>query len=168
MTDSLIKALQRQKYQWDLSIAYAYRKIEAGVLTASKITPNLTCTFKVKEPIIRVPKSILITRYPIAGLHWELMVANIHAINFTMGYTAFQKQCDHLESVLANHRGPMIVSGDFNTWNSGRMARVDAMAQRMNLVAVRFKENVKSTFLGYHVDHIYYGDWKRSIKQFTK
>lgn len=156
LTDSFIKALQRQKYQWDLSIAYAYRKIEAGVLTASKITPNLTCTLKVKEPITRVPKSILITRYPIAGLHWELMVANIHSINFTIGYTAFQKQCDHLESVLANHRGPMIVSGDFNTWNSGRMARVDAMAQRMNLIAVRFKENVKSTFLGYHVDHIYY------------
>jgi len=44
----------------------------------------------------------------------------------------------------------------FTTWNIGRMARVDAMAQRMKLVAVRFKKNVKSTFLGHHVDHIYY------------
>ena len=97
--------------QWDLAAAYAYQEIEAGVLTASKIAPNLTCSFMDKEPITRVPKSILITRYPISGQLGELLVANIHAINFTMGYTAFQRQCDRLENVLATHKGPMIVSG---------------------------------------------------------
>ena len=126
------------------------------MLTASKITPNLTCTLKVKEPITRVPKSILITRYPIAGRHQELLVANVHAINFTTGFAAFQHQCDQLESALSFHRGPMIVSGDFNTWSQGRMSRVEAMAQRLDLIAVPFKEHVKSKFFGRYVDHVYY------------
>ncbi|MEN8246270.1 MAG: endonuclease/exonuclease/phosphatase family protein [Thermodesulfobacteriota bacterium] len=148
--------LQQEDLQWDLAAAYAYQKIEAGVLTASKIAPNLTCSFMDKEPITRVPKSILITRYPISGKHGELLVANIHAINFTMGYTAFQRQCDRLESVLATHKGPLIVSGDFNTWNDGRMSRVNAMAKRLNLSPVPFNKNLKSKFFGQSVDHIYY------------
>jgi endonuclease/exonuclease/phosphatase (EEP) superfamily protein YafD len=156
LTDNLKEVLRQQKLQWDLSAAYAYQQIEAGVLTASKIAPNLTCTLKVKEPITRIPKSILITRYPISGNPQGLLVANIHGINFTLGYKAFQTQCDRLESLLAVHRGPMIVSGDFNTWNQGRMSRVEAMAQRLNLSAVPFRENVKTKFFGQYVDHVYY------------
>mgnify|MGYP001820154183 FL=1 len=156
LTDNLKEVLGQQKLQWDLSAAYAYQNIEAGVLTASKIAPNLTCTLKIKEPLTRIPKSMLITRYPISGLPQGLLVANIHGINFTLGYKAFQNQCDRLESLLTMHRGPMIVSGDFNTWNQSRMSRVEAMAQRLKLGAVPFKENVKSKFFGRYVDHVYY------------
>lgn len=156
LTDNLKDVLRQQQLQWDLSTAYEYKKIEAGVLTASRITPNLTCTLKVKEPITRIPKGILITRYPISGTLEGLLVANIHAINFTLGYASFQKQSDRLESMLSAHRGPMIVSGDFNTWNKGRMSRLEAMAQRLNLSPVPFKDKVKSKFLGRDVDHVYY------------
>ena len=150
------KLLEQEDLQWDLATAYAYQKIEAGVLTASKVTPTLTCSIRDKEPITRIPKSILITRYPITGEHRELLVANIHGINFSMGYNAFQEQCDRLESMLTTHKGPMIISGDFNTWNSNRMSRVDALAKRLNLSPVPFSENLKSTFFGQYVDHVYY------------
>ncbi len=50
----------------------------------------------------------------------------------------------------------MVVSGDFNTWNSNRMSRGDVMAKRLNLSPVPFNENLKSTFFGQYVDHIYY------------
>ena len=156
LTDRLKEVLRQEKFHWDLSAAYESQKIAAGVLTASKIAPNLTCTLKAKEPITRIPKGILITRYPISAMHQELLVANIHGINFTLGYDAFQKQCDRLERVLSIHQGPMIVSGDFNTWNSGRMSRVEAMVERLNLFAVSFEEDAKSTFFGRQVDHIYY------------
>ena len=148
--------LQQEDLQWDLATAYAYQKIEAGVLTASKVAPNLACSLRDKEPLTRIPKSILITRYPISGKHREVLVANIHGINFSLGYTAFQRQCDRLEKLLTAHKGPMIVSGDFNTWNSGRMSRVNAMAKRLNLSAVSFNENLKTTFFGQYVDHIFY------------
>ena len=156
LTDHLKTMLRQQHFQWDLSVAYEYKEIAAGVLTASKITPNLACTLKATEPITRIPKSILITRYPISAMHRELLVVNIHAINFTTGYVAFQKQYDRLESALSAHQGPMIISGDFNTWNSGRMSRVEAMVERLNLSAVPFKEDAKSTFFGRHLDHVYY------------
>jgi endonuclease/exonuclease/phosphatase (EEP) superfamily protein YafD len=156
LSDNFKRLLQQEDLQWDLAAAYAYQKIEAGVLTASKIAPSLTCSLMDKEPITRVPKSILITRYPISGKHGELLVANIHAINFTMGYAAFQRQYDRLENVLATHKGPMIVSGDFNTWSSGRMSRVNAMAKRLNLSPVPFNRDQKSKFFGQYVDHIYY------------
>ncbi len=156
LSANLKKMLQQEDLQWDLATAYAYQKIDAGVLTASKVAPTATCSLRDKEPITRIPKSILITRYPITGKHRELLVANIHGINFSLGYTAFQRQCDRLESILATHKGPMVVSGDFNTWNSNRMSRVDVMAKRLNLSPVPFNENLKSTFFGQYVDHIYY------------
>jgi endonuclease/exonuclease/phosphatase (EEP) superfamily protein YafD len=156
LTDNLIQMLRQENYQWDLAAAYTYQNVEAGVLTASKILPSLACTLKDKEPIIRVPKSILITRHPISGTDRELLVANIHAINFTLGHSAFQKQWDRLENMLAGHEGPMIVSGDFITWTSGRMSRVNAMAKRLALSAVVFNKNLKSKFLGKSVDHVFY------------
>jgi len=156
LSANLKKILQQEDLQWDLAAAYAYQKIEAGVLTASKVPPNLTCSFRDKEPITRIPKSILVTRYPISDNHRELLVANIHGINFTIGYAAFQRQCDRLESMLTAHKGPIIMSGDFNTWNSGRMSRVNAMAKRLNLSPVLFNENLKSSFFGQYVDHIFY------------
>jgi endonuclease/exonuclease/phosphatase (EEP) superfamily protein YafD len=125
-------------------------------LTASKIVPNFTCAFRETEPISRIPKSVLITRYPMSGTGLELLAANIHAVNFTMGGSAFQRQSDRLENILAAHQGPLIVSGDFNTWNSGRMSRINAMAERLELTAVIFDENRRSQFFGHYLDHVYY------------
>jgi len=156
LSDNLKKMLQQEDMQWDLATAFTYQNVETGVLTASKVAPNLACSFRDKEPITRIPKSTLVTRYPISGKHRELLVANIHAINFTLGYAAFQRQCDRLESMLAGHQGPMIVAGDFNTWSEGRMSRVNAMAVRLDLSSVSFNENLKSKFFGHYVDHVFY------------
>lgn len=156
LSDNLKKLLQQEDLQWDLATAFTYQNIDAGVLTASKIAPNLACSFRDKEPITRIPKSTLVTRYPISGKHRELLVANIHAINFTLGHAAFQKQCDRLESMLTGHQGPMIVAGDFNTWSESRMSHVNAMAIRLDLSSVSFNENLKSKFFGHYVDHVFY------------
>jgi endonuclease/exonuclease/phosphatase (EEP) superfamily protein YafD len=156
LTDRLKNMLEQGRYQWDMTAALEYRQIEAGVLTAARTAPTFTCAFRETEPITRIPKSVLITRYPLSGTALELLVANIHAINFTMGTSVFQKQIDRLEGLLATCRGPLIVSGDFNTWTAGRMSRVTAMAHRLGLAAVRFGENRRSRFFGHDVDHIYY------------
>jgi len=156
LSDDLKKVLRQREYQWDMSVAYENRQIETGVLTASTAIPNFACTFRETEPIIRIPKSVLITRYPMSGADRELLVANIHAINFTLGNSKFQEQSNRLERLLAAYHGPMILSGDFNTWNRERMAYVEAMAERLDLSAVRFKRNRRSQFFGQNVDHVYY------------
>ncbi len=156
LTDNLKELLQHAGYKWDMSKAFEYNDVSSGVLIAARTTPNFTCMFRETEPIIRIPKSVLVSRYPMSGTDRELLVANIHGINFTINQTAFQKQIDRMESILADHRGPMIVSGDFNTWSSGRNAYVNAMVKRLGLTAVKFGENHRSRFFGYDIDHVYY------------
>jgi endonuclease/exonuclease/phosphatase (EEP) superfamily protein YafD len=63
---------------------------------------------------------------------------------------------EQLEKILSKHQGPLIVSGDFNTWNDERMAIVDTIASSLDLKAVAFSENYRVTVFGHNVDHIYY------------
>jgi endonuclease/exonuclease/phosphatase (EEP) superfamily protein YafD len=156
LSNGLKHGLHRERFHWDMTAAFTYRQIETGVLTAAKAVPNFACTFRDVEPLTRIPKSVLITRYAMSGTDRELLVANIHAINFTMGLATFQKQGERLEKVLAAHQGPIILSGDFNTWSSERMALVDAMAKRLGLKPVRFDQNRRTQFFGQFIDHIYY------------
>jgi endonuclease/exonuclease/phosphatase (EEP) superfamily protein YafD len=155
LSPSLKHLLHHHVYHWDMTTAFEYREIEAGVLTASRIRPNFTCTFLEKEPVTRIPKGVLITRYAMSRTHQQLLVANIHAINFTTKHSAFEKQNDRLETLLNAHPGPMIVAGDFNTWSKGRMSRVKAMTDRLGLTAVKFDDN-RTRIFGQSIDHVYY------------
>lgn len=156
LSSSLKEMLDHEAYHWDMAAAFEYRQIETGVLTASKTASNFSCGFRSTEPIIRTPKSVLVTRYPMSGTDRELLVANIHGINFTLDNEIFIKQADRMERILVAHPGPVIVSGDFNTWNSDRMAHVDVMAKRLGLIPVQFDHNRRTQFFGLSVDHIYY------------
>lgn len=156
LTNRFRKMLTQGKYQWDMTVAFEYLQIQAGVLTAAKTASNFICSFQETEPITRIPKSVLITRYPMTDTNRQLLVANIHGVNFTMNNSAFKKQIDRLENILSAHRGPMIVSGDFNTWNKGRMSRVIILAKSLGLTTVRFEDNRRSRIFGYDVDHVYY------------
>ncbi|NQT68810.1 MAG: endonuclease/exonuclease/phosphatase family protein [Desulfobacteraceae bacterium] len=156
LTEEFRSMLQKKHYNWDMSIAFEYRNIKAGVLTASKIEPSFVCTFQKKEPLIRIPKTILITMYPLSGGDQFLLVANLHLINYTMSVSQFSAQVRQMERILSKHPGPLIVNGDFNTWSDKRMAVIDASAGHLNLKAVTFKDNNRSLVLGHNVDHIYY------------
>jgi endonuclease/exonuclease/phosphatase (EEP) superfamily protein YafD len=156
LSESLKRLLNQGKYNWDMTAAFEYRDINTGVLTASRTTPTFTCGLRQIEPITRIPKGVLVTRYPMSGTNQQLLVVNIHAINFTVGSTTFEQQSKRLENILTAHHGPLIVSGDFNTWNADRMAHVNAMAENLGLAAVKFDENRRFEIFGQNVDHIYY------------
>ena len=76
--------------------------------------------------------------------------------SFSIGQKAFKKQLDRMEAILSGHRGPMIVSGDFNTWSAGRLSQLRKSTSRLGLSAVRFEKNHRSRFFGYDIDHIFY------------
>jgi endonuclease/exonuclease/phosphatase (EEP) superfamily protein YafD len=156
LTNHLREMLHREDFDWDMTQAFEYKKTATGVLTAARTAPSFTFGLKDKEPIIRLPKSILISKYSLSGTQKELMVANVHGINFSMGQKSFKGQLDRMEAILAEHEGPIIVSGDFNTWSADRISHVTAMAQRIDLAAVRFEKNHRSRLFGYDIDHIYY------------
>jgi endonuclease/exonuclease/phosphatase (EEP) superfamily protein YafD len=156
LTDEFRDMLQNKHYNWDMSIAFEYRKIKAGVLTASKIEPGFVCTFRKKEPLIRIPKTVLITMYPLLGRDQFLMVANVHLINYTLSVSQFRDQVQQIEQILSKHQGPLIVAGDFNTWQDKRMAVIDAVAGHLNLKSATFKKDNRKLIFGHSVDHIYY------------
>jgi endonuclease/exonuclease/phosphatase (EEP) superfamily protein YafD len=156
LTDAMRRLLQERHHYWDLALAFEYKDNKAGVLTASRVEPSFLCTFRSKEPLIRIPKTILITRYPLTDGNQLVMVANVHLINYSLTVSHFRAQLRQLEKILSKHQGPLIVSGDFNTWNDERLAVVDTIASRLHLKAVTFSENYRTTVFGHNVDYIYY------------
>ena len=151
------KALLAQKpYYWHLVTAFEIQQVKAGVMTAATVAPDLVCPLRAVEPLIQVPKTALITRYPLADSDRPLMVANIHMINFAPDLSAFHDQAQRMFEILAAHPGPMIVSGDFNTWRARRLAIIDEMIDRLELKQVQFDPDFSRKVFGYAVDRIYY------------
>ena len=156
LTPRLLELLREHDFNLDLAAAFTWNNAETGVLTASRIKPDFLCSFREKEPISTVPKTVLITRYPLAGTDTSLLVANVHMINFTIDLAAYRRQLEQTGEILARHQGPVILSGDLNTWNNKRMAAVADLAAKLNMQPVGFADDQRSNFLGQPVDHIYY------------
>lgn len=134
---------------------YKTKKRTTGVMTISKHAPlkrhNLTCW----EPWLATPKATNISEYALSDTDETLIVVNIHAINFTFGVKQFRKQIDKIRDVLAKHSGPIILSGDFNTWRKKRMKILEALAIEHELDALTFQVDHRKTVFGQLLDHIY-------------
>jgi len=156
LTDDLRELLKRGQYNWDISVAFTYNGAETGVLTASRSVPDFACAFRITEPLISLPKTALVTKYPLSGTDKTLMVVNIHSINFTLGTQSFNAQLQEVEHIVSRHHGPVIFSGDVNTWSKKRMALLRDFAMRLGLKAVPFNTQGRTRVLGRATDHIYY------------
>lgn len=141
---------------WVLAPAFRYGGDMGGVLTASRAPPQGPCMLRVTEPLLRVPKSVLITRHRLAPEGPWLWVANVHGVNFTLGTESFRRQWDGIVQALRNVKGPLLVAGDFNTWSAERMAIVERAARRLGLAPVRFETDTRATVFGRPVDHVFY------------
>ncbi len=150
--------IERGGLSWLLSSAFEYLGFEYGVLTATRLPPASACTLRAYEPLLGIPKAALITHYRLAGREATLVVANLHAINFTLGTDAYRAQLEAVADALAAHRGPLIVGGDFNTWNDERAAVVRALASRLALAPVVFHIDERKRFMGRIFDWVYARD----------
>ena len=152
----LYQTLNRQRLNWSLNTAFYYDDVETGVLTASKVRALRSCGLRAEEPLIKIPKTILVSVYPLSNNASNLLVANIHGINFTIGTEAYEQQIISLSDAIVHHQGPVIVAGDFNTWSDSRMAIVQSMAERLSLKAVTYKNHNRLTMFGNPLDHFFY------------
>lgn len=111
------------------------------------------------EPFFNIPKVALITEYALAGTDETLMGVNMHGINF-VSTAKFEAQLYQLETAIAHHQGPIILSGDFNTWHFGRMDLLTEVATRLKLKPVEFadehEQHRKRFFFSHPLDHIFY------------
>jgi len=141
---------------WTLANAFTQSDIHTGVLTASLVKPDFLCSYRVAEPIIVVPKTVLITRYPIVGTNKTLLLVNMHMVNFSFATTAYREQLKNAFFLINQHQGPLLIAGDFNSWSDGRMAIIQHFADGLATEAVQFAEDNRTTFLGHVLDHIFY------------
>ena len=156
LTDDLQNMLNSKKYNWDIAQAFTYYNISTGVLTASRVTPDFLCSFRVFEPLSGIPKTALITRYPLSGTDESLLLVNIHMINFSLDIDAYRDQLEMMAKVLSKHGGPLIITGDFNSWSTKRMEILSNITQQLRLRTVTFESDDRTTFMGQVVDHVYY------------
>lgn len=162
LTDALNQLLKTSGRQWDMISAFRYRGIHAGVMTIGNIPSLARCAQRSTEPVAFLPKSSLITYYPIKNQPYNLLVANIHAINFTVGIEKFTQQLKQIKAVLARHKGPIVFGGDFNTWSDQREIVLDQLigTEELGLLKVEFISNEAVLIWGHRLDHVFYRDLK--------
>lgn len=156
LDESLLSILQENDFEWVMNAAFHLDNLPAGVMNLADVRPVRSCGFKTKEPIIRVPKSVLISYYDIDGHDEHLLVANIHGINFTLGMDVYRQQLRQLHDAIMHHQGPMIVAGDFNSWSEERFTEVEQLLDDLSLSSLSYKVNNKTHIFGNALDHVFY------------
>ncbi|BAZ49970.1 hypothetical protein NIES4103_25830 [Nostoc sp. NIES-4103] len=133
----------------------------SGIFTASTISPltKKVLITRHHEPIIKTPKISLITEYSLSHHQVTLLAINSHLINF-VDLNKFELQLHELELALSAHHGPLIFSGDFNTWNRKRAVILDKVVTRLGLIPVTFapheRRKIKRFLLSSPLDRIFY------------
>ncbi len=157
LTDDLRGLLSRTfTGSWILASAFTQSGNHTGVLNASRIAPDFSCSFRVAEPIIIVPKTALITRYPIVGTNKTLLLVNMHMVNFSLATAAYREQLRNAFLLINQHQGPLLIAGDFNSWSDGRMEIIQHFADGLGAEAVEFSEDNRTTVFGHTLDHIFH------------
>ncbi|MFQ5609277.1 MAG: endonuclease/exonuclease/phosphatase family protein [Woeseiaceae bacterium] len=87
-----------------------------------------------------------------------MLVANIHGVNFTLGVRDLYWQLRQTEAVLALHDGPMLFSGDFNTWRGKRARVLDEIVATLGLAPLDYEVDHRKRVLGRALDHMFVRD----------
>ena len=140
---------------WSFAPGYRTDDSITGVLTLSRSQPLARCSFANTEPLLRTPKATSITQFALEGRDETLLVVNVHAVNFSLGLGSYKRQFKQISDVLEDHQGPIIFSGDLNTWRAGRTQTIEAMAAKLGLMAVEFSDDNRKRFFGSPLDHIF-------------
>ena len=109
-----------------------------GVSTLSRVRPVRVESLptKYREFGVTAPKVSLITEYPLANGK-TLLALNVHLLNFEIwSVKKISHQLEDLKKIMANHKGPIVMAGDFNTWNRKRLELVKDITQDVKLKEV--------------------------------
>ena len=126
-----------------------------GVMTLSSAEPLTQCNLLTVEPWLRSPKATVITEYGLTDTDETLLVVNIHAINFTFGNRDFKEQVLQALFVVNDHPGPVLLSGDFNTWHWRQSRILQDLAESRGFEGLDFDEDHRKRAFGQALDHIY-------------
>ncbi|WP_413484324.1 endonuclease/exonuclease/phosphatase family protein [Morganella psychrotolerans] len=139
--------------------ALRFQQHPSGVMTLATSHPVYCCPLQQKEPLLRLAKSALITVYPLPDGR-QLMVINVHAINFSFGVDVYRHQLNTIGSQIRCHIGPVIMGGDFNAWSRQRMHALKWFARTLRLKEVIFPVDIRTRAFGHPLDYVFYRGFK--------
>ncbi|AQS35988.1 hypothetical protein Sps_00796 [Shewanella psychrophila] len=139
------------------SMAKAFTLLDTsyGVMNLSRAQALSACAFTATEPLIRFAKSGIVAYYPLSSGE-ELLVVNLHGINFEWNLTHYSRQFEAIALELDKHQGPIILAGDFNTWRTLRLNVITEFAKRFHLSEINYRVDERQRVFGFPLDHIYY------------
>ncbi|NRB41135.1 MAG: endonuclease/exonuclease/phosphatase family protein [Pseudomonadales bacterium] len=138
---------------------------QTGVLTATQMPPLSSCYHVHQEPWLRTPKAMHISWYALDGVAETLLVVNVHSVNFAWGLKDYRRQLMAIVERLKSHAGPVILSGDFNTWNKKRLDLLTRFTLEHGLSAIEFHQDHRVQVFGLHLDHVFVRGFKVKSSQ---
>ena len=134
--------------------AFAYLQQQSGVEILSQFAPHFYCAGSKPEPWIRIPKVGAAMSLPLPNRQ-ALLLVNVHLINFEINPTTYEAQLRTLMQLVSQHQGPLVLSGDFNSWNGYRAQIIQKVINEFGLEEVSFEQDHRLRFLGNPLDHIF-------------
>ena len=134
--------------------AFAYLQQQSGVEILSQFAPHFYCAGSKSEPWIRIPKVGAAMSLPLSNGQ-ALLLVNVHLINFEINPTTYEEQLRTLTQLVSQHQGPLVLSGDFNSWNGYRAQIIRKVINEFGLEEVSFEQDHRLRFLGNPLDHIF-------------
>lgn len=160
----------RGDLQWLLgpSFAFAWREgspaTGVAIGSAARALDQRAFVSPDTEPLLATPKAALVATYPLHDRPERLLVVCVHAINFRPA-DALAAQLQALAPAIAEHRGPVLLAGDFNTHHRPRMAVLQAFAARHGLRSAFDNgdgapppDDMRTRFGPWPLDHLYVRD----------
>jgi endonuclease/exonuclease/phosphatase (EEP) superfamily protein YafD len=152
--EGMLESLNTDHF-WSFAPGYRSGDIDTGVMTVSRSAPLAQCNLTSYEPWLGTPKATSVTLFALSGTEKTLLVINIHAVNLTLDRRAIQQQLDPIIEIVNAHDGPIIFAGDFNTWHPYRIKVLQETTKALELTALEFSEDHRTTTFGHQLDHIY-------------
>ncbi len=150
---------QNNKVEWVMAGSHQHpiNAVVTGVKSGCSASPKKCVVHRsnYSEPLVNTQKLLLETHYSITDRSDALMVLNMHAINF-VGVKKYIDQLEQLSVALCNHSGPVLLAGDFNTWNPRRLSLFRERAQQAGLIEASMSRPRKMSHFNQHLDHVFY------------
>ncbi len=139
---------------WSFANSWTSRKgVRNGVMTGSKVKPykELMVESPKREFNFFTPKVSLFQYYNIEDSNESLLLVNVHILNFNL-INAFKDHIRQITDIVREHKGPLMIVGDFNTWHRWKKQFLDEEFATFGIQEKKFK---RYEWL-LELDHIYY------------
>ena len=109
-----------------------------GVINASTVKPLSVQALPSfwREFFVTAPKTCLAGKYLLPNGTY-LLAINVHLPTFERwGTMKYRSQLGALKKIMAQHPGPIVLAGDFNTWSRKRLALLEECVANLRLTEV--------------------------------